>query len=75
MSEDDSDQQIMDILNSIFSSIDGKLLPIIKISEKLSSIIEYLNKETNRIDTIYTQKRIYISVYPFSNTIHLRRKS
>ena len=50
MSEDDSDKQIMEILNSIFSSIDGKLLPIIKISEKLSSIIEYLSQESNPLD-------------------------
>ena len=50
MSEDDLDKQIMEILNSIFSSMDGKLLPIIKISEKLSSIIEYLSQESNPLN-------------------------
>ena len=47
MSEDDTNNQIIEILNSIFGSIDGKLLPIIKFSEKLSSIIEYLSNDSN----------------------------
>ena len=44
MSEDDSNYSAV-ILKSIFTSIDTKLLPIIKTSEQLHSIIEYFSKE------------------------------
>ena len=44
MSEDDSNYSAV-ILKSIFTSIDTKLLPIIKTSEQLHSIIEYFSKD------------------------------
>ena len=50
MTENESNNQMMEILQSIFLSIEGKILPIIKISEKISFIIKYLNEESNTLN-------------------------
>ena len=50
MSENESNNQIMDILESIFLSSEGKLLPIIKLSEKIAYIAKYLNEESNTLN-------------------------
>ena len=51
MSENDSkNNSINNILQSIFISVDDKIIPIISSSEKLSSIISFLTEESNIIN-------------------------
>ena len=63
MSENVPDSQMMEIMQSIFLSIEGKLLPIIKISEKISFIIKYLNEESNTLNNKLQLLSLFFAIF------------